>query len=592
MCTFARRFERIDINQELSYARVHYLIYMRNTIKKVETFNLTIHMKKKILMLLALPTMILGNAWAQGPNETGTYYKDANGQSGQNLRTALAKIISNGHSVVSYDGLISAYEKTDTRPDGYVRDWYSCVTNYQHGKDTGGYRQEGDSYNREHSVPQSWFSKRSPMKSDIVHVVPTDGYVNNRRSSFPFGEVNNVTYSAAQNYCRLGSSKTPGYSGTVFEVADEIKGDMARIYFYMATRYMDQCSGWSGNIFNSTGMVTWELNQMLAWSKEDPVDAREIARNNAVQEVQKNRNPFVDYPGLEEYIWGTKQNQQFSYDQYEGGSVIDVPTVAKPTFTPDAGTYYKQVEVTISCATPGATIYYTTNGADASEQSLVYSGPITITQTTELKAVAVKDDQLSYQATAFYLISNEEVTPGDDAGGEDPVDGEMKLNSEFFDVSYTGSVPSSDQNDFTGEENGVKIVYSLANGANRYVNGTQIRLYPGNELRFSVAQGTITELQFEFVSGTPSESLQVDGVSLNNGVWGGNANSVIVTFGGTSKHARLSGVKVSVAGGAGIDAVNATRLAGQRVIYNLRGQRVGNPTKGVYIVDGKKMMIE
>ena len=184
-------------------------------------------MRKRLLLLTVLMTALC-NCWAQGPNNSGTYYKNANGQCGQNLRTALSHIIG-GPSVVSYDGLIEAYEQTDTRPDGYVRDWYSCTTNYRHGKDTGGYRKEGDSYNREHSVPQSWFNKRSPMKSDIVHVVPTDGYVNNRRSSFPFGEVGNVTYSANQNYCRLGSSKSPGYSGTVFEVPDEIKGDMARI---------------------------------------------------------------------------------------------------------------------------------------------------------------------------------------------------------------------------------------------------------------------------------------------------------------------------------------------------------------------------
>ena len=545
---------------------------------------------KKTLLLIAALTMTLGSTWAQGPNETGTYYKSANGQSGQQLRTALSKIIGNP-SVVSYDGLISAYEKTDTRPDGYVRDWYSCVTNYIHGKDTGGYKKEGDSYNREHSVPQSWFNKRSPMKSDIVHVVPTDGYVNNRRSSFPFGEVLNVTYSAAQDYCRLGSSKSAGYSGTVFEVPNEIKGDMARIYFYMATCYMSQCSGWGGNIFTNDGMVAWELNQMLEWSRQDPVDAREVARNNAVQEVQKNRNPFVDYPGLEEYIWGTKQGQQFSYDQYEGGQVIDVPTVAKPTFTPDAGTYYKTVTVTIACATEGAAIYYTTSGADASEQSTLYTGPITLTSTSELKAVAIKDGQLSYQASAYYLITNEEES-GDDPSGETPVDGEMTLNSDFFGVSYTGSVPSSDTNDFTGEENGVKIIYSLGQGSNRYANNSQIRLYPGNELAFSVAQGTITGLEFEFVTGTPSSDLTANGQSMSDGKWTGNTNTVVVTFGGSSKHARLTGVKVSVAGAAGINAVNSTKLDGQRVIYNLRGQRVTNPTKGIYIVDGKKMMLE
>ena len=547
-------------------------------------------MRRKTLLLLAALVIALGNSWAQGPNETGTYYKNANGKSGESLRSALAVIISNPHSVVSYDGLISAYEKTDTRPDGYVRDWYSCVTNYRHGKDTGGYSKEGDSYNREHSVPQSWFSKASPMKSDIVHVVPTDGYVNNRRSSYPFGEVSTVKYSAAQNYCRLGSSKTAGYSGTVFEVPDEVKGDMARIYFYMATRYKEKCGGWGGNIFTSDGMVKWELDQMMAWSKQDPVDAREIARNNAVQEVQKNRNPFVDYPGLEDYIWGSKKDQQFSYDQYEGGAVVDVPTVAKPTFTPDAGTYYNSVTVSIACATEGATVYYTTDGADASEQSLVYNGPITINQTTELKAVAVKDGQLSYQTTAFYLITNEE-EPGEEPGGEEPVDGTIKLNSDFFQVSYTGSVPASDEKDFTGEENGVKVIYSLATGSNRYVNNSQIRLYPSNKLTFSVTQGNITSLEFEFVSGTPSQDLEADGVKLADGKWTGNKSEVTIEL-GSGKHARLSSVKVGVAGATGIGAVNATSLTGQRVIYNLRGQRVTNPTKGVYIVDGKKMMLE
>ena len=542
-------------------------------------------MKKSTLLLLAALTMALSNAWAQGPNETGTYYKNANGQSGQQLRTALSKIIG-GPSVVSYDGLISAYEKTDTRPDGYVRDWYSCVTNYRHGKDTGGYKQEGDSYNREHSVPQSWFSKRSPMKSDIVHVVPTDGYVNNRRSSFPFGEVANVTYKAANDYCRLGSSKTAGYSGTVFEVPDEIKGDMARIYFYMATCYMSQCASWGGNIFTSDGIVKWELDQMLEWSRQDRVDAREVARNNAVQEVQKNRNPFVDYPGLEEYIWGTKKDQPFSYDQYEGGQVIDVPTIAKPTFTPDAGTYYNKVEVTINCSTEGAKIYYTTNGADASEQSTLYTGPITLTSTSELKAVAVKDGQLSYQATAYYLITTEEV-PTEDPQGEEPVDGEITLNADFFDVSYTGSVPSSDTNDFIGEQNGVKVVYAMGDGSYRYANNSEIRVYSGNTFTVSVSQGTLTEI--EFTTGKKTNTLKADVGNVSSYKWTGNANKIVFTSGGTLSLAKM---KVSVAGGTGINAVTTNRLDGQRVIYNLRGQRVTNPTRGMYIVDGKKVMIE
>ena len=538
-------------------------------------------MKTKLL-LLSLFAVIIGNVWAQGPNDTGTYYQSADGKSGQSLRTALAEIISKKHTVVSYDGLISAYELTDTRPDGYVRDWYSCTTNYRHGKDTGGYKKEGDSYNREHSVPQSWFSKRAPMKSDIVHVVPTDGYVNNRRSSFPFGEVGKVTYSANQDYCRLGSSKTPGYSGTVFEVADEIKGDMARIYFYMATRYKDQCGSWSGGIFTSDGMVKWELDQMLAWSRQDPVDEVERARNNAVKEVQGNRNPFVDYPGLEEYIWGTKIGQAFSYDQYNGGTVIDVPTVAMPTFTPDAGTYIKKVDITMSCTTEGAKIYYTTNGADASEQSILYTGPITLTQTSTIKAVAVKDGQLSYQNSAFYMITSEQ--QGDDI---EPEDGEIILNADFFETSYTGSLPATDIQDLKGTENGITVVYAKGTGDYRYANNSEIRVYKGNTLTVSVEQGALTEI--EFTTGKKTAALNADEGGVSGYKWTGNANNIVFTSGGTLS---LSKMKVSVAGGAGIDKVPVNTLSGRRVIYNLRGQRVANPTHGIYIVDGKKVVIE
>ena len=98
-------------------------------------------------------------AYAQGPNGSGIYYKNANGKCGSELKTALFNIIKvTAQDVTSYNGLITAYELTDTRPDGYVRDWYSNITNYRHGVDTGGYKKEGDSYNREHTVPQSWFN--------------------------------------------------------------------------------------------------------------------------------------------------------------------------------------------------------------------------------------------------------------------------------------------------------------------------------------------------------------------------------------------------------------------------------------------------
>ena len=554
-------------------------------------------MKTHLLFFIAAMMMAQGSAWAQGPNNSGTYYKNANGKKGAALKTALGTII-NPHHNIGYDGLFNAYEQTDKRPDGKVRDWYSSTTNYNFS-DHGGYKKEGDCYNREHSVPQSWFGS-GVIKSDIVHVVPTDGYVNNRRSNFPLAEVASATYTSNNGYSKLGSCKTEGYSGTVFEPNDEIKGDMARMYFYMVTCYESQAPGWGHNVFSNekNGFTSWYINMLMRWAAQDPIDEREVARNNAVYATQQNRNPFVDYPGLQDYIWGDRQDVAFSYDNYEGGGGSIVPTVAMPVFTPDGGTYYNNVEVTITCATEGATIYYTTSGADASEQSLVYNGPITISETTELKAVAVKDGQLSYQCSAFYLITDEEIpgddpdNPGDDPDEETPTDGNIQLNDHFFGTSYAGPISASVTEDLTATQNGITVVYAMGDGSNRYCNSSQIRLYPGNQLKFSVPQGTITGLEFTIDSGSPSQNLEVGGVSLTDGKWTGSEKNVTVTL-GSGKHARLSGVSVTVVGGTtGIDVVNCNKLDGQRVVYNLRGQRVANPTCGMYIVDGKKVFIQ
>ena len=297
-------------------------------------------MKKGFISLFVM-VLCVSIASAQGPNSSGTYYRNANGKKGEALKTALCNIIGNP-DVVGYSGLNEKYKLTDKRADGYLRDWYSNITNYT-WDDAGGNSSEGAGWNKEHTVPQSWFGEASPMKSDIVHVVPTDCYVNNRRSSYPFGEVSKATYTSANNYCLLGSSKTPGYSGTVFEPNNEIKGDLARIYFYMATCYEDKCTKWSSGSGSSVfsdenlGLKNWVVDMMMAWSKLDPVDEVEKARNNAIPGIQTNRNPFVDYPGLEDYIWGDKRDVPFSYDNYKGGEQNDV---ARPVIRPDAGTYY------------------------------------------------------------------------------------------------------------------------------------------------------------------------------------------------------------------------------------------------------------
>lgn len=135
---------------------------------------------RKSLFAIAIFSFV--GAFAQGPNNSGTYYSAADGKKGKALKTALSKIIGNP-KVTSYNGLISAYQKTDRRDDGKVWDMYSCTTNYNFNDNGGNYKNEGDIYNREHSFPKSWFNKKSPMVSDIVHVVPADGKVNGMRTT-------------------------------------------------------------------------------------------------------------------------------------------------------------------------------------------------------------------------------------------------------------------------------------------------------------------------------------------------------------------------------------------------------------------------
>jgi len=532
---------------------------------------------------------------AQGPNNSGTYYRDANGLSGSTLKTKLFTIISKKTHSPSYSELLELYKKTDTRADGCVRDWYSNVTNFKHITDkAGSYQKEGDVYNREHTVPQSW----GAPQADIVHVVPTDGYVNNRRGNYPFGEVSKATYESANGYSKVGPCKTAGYSGTVFEPNDEVKGDIARIYFYMATCYESTITSWSGGgVITGTKVqpfAQWTFDMMVRWSKLDPVDDVERARNDAIaqKDVQGNRNPFVDYPGLEDYIWGSKQQVTFSYNNYDGGGDVQTDDVAQPVFSVPGGTYKGQVTVTMTTATDGATIYYTTNGVDASENSNAYTGPVTLTETTTLKAIAVKNGTKSYQTIATYTIT-------DDSGHETPAEGTIALNNSLFGTSFEGSLKSGEFGNFTGTQNGVTIVYSLGSGSNQYINDSQIRLYQKNTLTVSVEQGSITELTFTLARET-SKTLTASVGTVSDLVWKGDAKQVVFSVNDGSGNMQLSSVKVKLAGvpdvitGVPFDpsVQSGVSTKQKNTAYDLKGRRALRPDRrGILIRNGRKTIV-
>ena len=252
--------------------------------------------------------------------EPAGYYSKCEGLYGAQLLAQLENVVGN-HTNVGYSGLWTLYQKSDVYPDGTIWDIYSTKHFTYKSEQCGTYKNVGDCYNREHSMPKSWFNEASPMYSDAFHIYPTDGKVNGQRSNYPYGECANGTTLAGSGNVkalgRLGKSTFSGYSGTVFEPDDEYKGDIARSYFYMAAAYNSKVKGWSTSSTNLGGTSypvfnSWSEQMLLNWHRQDPVSQKELNRNEAIYAAQGNRNPFIDHPELAEHIWGDKKSQGWS----------------------------------------------------------------------------------------------------------------------------------------------------------------------------------------------------------------------------------------------------------------------------------------
>lgn len=277
--------------------------------------------------------LILLSSWcfAQIPNG---YYNSATG-SGYTLKTQLKTRITTGHIDQGYGALWNLYTQSAFRDNYYenngsLLDIYSenptGTDAYEYtstGQQCGSYGGEGDCYNREHLVPQSYFDgfQVDPMKNDPFHVVPSDGKVNGDRNNFPFGVVASGSY-VSSNGSKRGTNAVNGfsnYAGTVFEPIDAFKGDVARAYFYFATRYEDFMDDFynaananscqAKNMFDGSTDKVFSDNFILLlikWHLQDPVSPKEIAQNNAIYNFQGNRNPFIDNPNYVCAIWSAQ----------------------------------------------------------------------------------------------------------------------------------------------------------------------------------------------------------------------------------------------------------------------------------------------
>ena len=267
------------------------------------------NMKKTIALFIGLWLALFATA------QPANYYNSANGLAGNQLKVALHNIIK-GHTSISYGQLWNAFWSTDNKGNGVVWDMYSDIPNgtppyiYYLGTDQcGNYSGEGDCYNREHSWPSSWFNDQTTPRTDLHHIFPTDGWVNNKRGNYAFGEVRSASWTS-RNGSKLGNCKTSGFTGTVFEPIDEYKGDFARAIMYTSERYYTEDSGWgSSDMTTKSEIKPWAIQMLLRWNEQDPVSQKEINRNNAIyNDYQHNRNPFVDHPEYARMIWDPTWN--------------------------------------------------------------------------------------------------------------------------------------------------------------------------------------------------------------------------------------------------------------------------------------------
>lgn len=318
----------------------------------------------KIIRRIALAIAVVAGSFTAGASAPSGYYDGISGLTDAALKAKLHQIINTGNSN-SYTGLFkNCFVHTDVRDDGTWWDMYSNTKRQVYS----GSAITWSGMNREHSFPKSWWGgDENDAYTDCNHLYPSDGPANTAKNNYPLGEVdpNHITYD---NGVSLVGNPVEGQGGgakLVYEPADEYKGDFARTYFYMVTCYSHL--NWKYTYVARQGdypsMQGWAIDLLLKWHRNDPVSEKETKRNDEVYKIQYNRNPFIDYPELVEYIWGNMMGQPFSAGELppigEGtlvapanNSTVDFGDVvkgySKKITIPIRGTLTKDLSLTIS----------------------------------------------------------------------------------------------------------------------------------------------------------------------------------------------------------------------------------------------------
>jgi len=325
---------------------------------------------KKLIQVVALIAISVATAYAQQTFSTPEgFYNSLNGKSGAELKQAVKASISSLNTVSYGDKTWEAFKSTDIRTVDGRDAWFDMYSNILIYEATG---HEG--MNIEHSVPNSWWGGlKNDAYKDLYHLNPSNSDANNRKNNNPLGIVGNVSWTNGITTIGSPADGTGGGSTTVFEPAQQFKGDFARAYFYVFTLYDD--IDWSSEatrdfMYDCTAypsLKPWAYEMLLKWHNEDPVDSRELRRNEAVAKIQGNRNPFIDIPELASYIWGDNSQKAISVPSVITTTAIDRP--AAPSFDgytmsgldTYVGRWWDKTTITIS-ASADVTVMYSLDG--------------------------------------------------------------------------------------------------------------------------------------------------------------------------------------------------------------------------------------
>jgi len=284
---------------------------------------------KRFVLTASLIVCVTAQVWADFKEG---YYDALDGQMRENLKAAAKECVS-AHRRLDYTELPTYWESSDVYPDlvenptkagEMCKRWWEMYSDNVYLILPGQTARKSYSANgmqREHVVPKSWWKDNNdveytPAYSDMWNLFPSDGKANNAKSNYPVGETgDNPKFDNRVTKVGVPKEGLGGGAGMVFEPADEYKGDFARAYFYVATVY-DHLN-WTDSrntVFERTSWPTfrpWAIDMLLEWSRKDPVSEKERVRNDAVEKSQGNRNPYVDFPELAEYVWGARMDQTF-----------------------------------------------------------------------------------------------------------------------------------------------------------------------------------------------------------------------------------------------------------------------------------------